>query len=37
VIESKMVSFFEYDMAARYLRSGAPTEPRSTLTDAETI
>jgi tetratricopeptide (TPR) repeat protein len=27
VIDTKMVSFFEYEMASRYLRMGAPTRP----------
>ena len=27
VIETKMFSFFEFDMAARYLRTGAPSHP----------
>jgi tetratricopeptide (TPR) repeat protein len=27
VVDTKMYSFFEYDMAARYLRKGAPTSP----------
>ena len=29
VIETRMFSFFEFDMASRYLRLGAPTAPRS--------
>jgi tetratricopeptide (TPR) repeat protein len=38
VLETKMFSFFEFDMASRYLRSGAPTQPRSdSVQDAETI
>jgi tetratricopeptide (TPR) repeat protein len=38
VLETKMVSFFEYEMAARYLRSGAPTQAAPELTtSAETI
>jgi tetratricopeptide (TPR) repeat protein len=38
VLETKMFSFFEFDMASRYLRTGAPTQPRSeTAPDAETI
>jgi tetratricopeptide (TPR) repeat protein len=38
VLETKMFSFFEFDMASRYLRSGAPTSPRAeSTTDAETI
>jgi tetratricopeptide (TPR) repeat protein len=27
VIDTKMASFFEYEMASRYLRTGAPTQP----------
>jgi lipoprotein NlpI len=27
VIDTKMASFFEYEMASRYLRVGAPTQP----------
>ena len=27
VIETRMFSFFEFDMASRYLRLGAPTAP----------
>jgi len=27
VIDTKMASFFEFEMASRYLRSGAPTQP----------
>jgi tetratricopeptide (TPR) repeat protein len=37
VIESKMVSFFEYEMAARYLRCGAPTQPGKESDEAQTI
>ena len=39
VIETRMFSFFEFDMAVRYLRSGAPTQPRpeTSAADAETI
>jgi tetratricopeptide (TPR) repeat protein len=38
VLETKMFSFFEFDMASRYLRSGAPTSPRAEpSSDAETI
>jgi tetratricopeptide (TPR) repeat protein len=38
VLETRMFSFFEFDMASRYLRSGAPTSPRAeTAGDAETI
>jgi tetratricopeptide (TPR) repeat protein len=29
VVETKMVSFFEFDMATRYLRTGAPVRPES--------
>lgn len=29
VLDSKMVSFFEYEMASRYLRVGAPSRPTS--------
>ena len=27
VVETQMFSFFEFDMASRYLRTGAPTSP----------
>jgi tetratricopeptide (TPR) repeat protein len=27
VVDTRMVSFFEYEMASRYLRTGAPTSP----------
>ena len=38
VLETKMFSFFEFDMASRYLRTGAPTSPRAENTsEAETI
>ncbi|HXU83980.1 MAG TPA: hypothetical protein VN914_21440, partial [Polyangia bacterium] len=38
VLETKMFSFFEFDMASRYLRTGAPTQPRAeTASEAETI
>jgi tetratricopeptide (TPR) repeat protein len=38
VLETKMFSFFEFDMASRYLRTGAPTSPRAESTsEAETI
>jgi tetratricopeptide (TPR) repeat protein len=37
VIETRMFEFLEYDMAARYLRTGAPTRARSEVSDAETI
>jgi len=36
VVETKMVSFFEFDMATRYLRKGAPARPESSGND-ETI
>lgn len=29
VMETKMVSFFEFEMASRYLRTGAPAQPES--------
>jgi len=38
VIETRMFSFFEFDMAARYLRVGAPTSPpASSASPSETI
>ena len=38
VIETRMVSFFEFDMASRYLRLGAPTAPMTeTRPPTETI
>jgi tetratricopeptide (TPR) repeat protein len=37
VLETRMFSFFEFDMASRYLRTGAPTAPRQTATATETI
>ena len=38
VIETRMISFFEFDMASRYLRLGAPvTPPSTTPTNTETI
>ena len=41
VIETRMFSFFEFDMASRYLRVGAPTAPppsaASPSGNAETI
>jgi tetratricopeptide (TPR) repeat protein len=38
VLETKMFSFFEFDMASKYLRSGAPTQPRAeSAPDAEAI
>jgi hypothetical protein len=38
VIETKMFSFFEFEMAARYLRTGAPNHARpSKAADTETI
>jgi tetratricopeptide (TPR) repeat protein len=36
VIDTNMASFFEFEMASRYLRSGAPTSPRSAV-GGETI
>jgi len=32
VVETQMFSFFEFDMAARYLRTGAPTSPPASNT-----
>ena len=29
VMETKMMSFFEYEMALRYLRTGAPARPET--------
>jgi tetratricopeptide (TPR) repeat protein len=38
VIDTKMFSFFEFDMASRYLRVGAPTSPPAArTTNTETI
>jgi lipoprotein NlpI len=40
VIDTRMFSFFEFDMASRYLRVGAPsapTEPLKRATSTETI
>jgi tetratricopeptide (TPR) repeat protein len=39
VVDTRMFSFFEFDMASRYLRVGAPTAPAPTspTTAAETI
>jgi tetratricopeptide (TPR) repeat protein len=37
VVETRMFSFFEFDMASRYLRTGAPTSPASSATATETI
>ena len=37
VLETKMVSFFEYEMASRYLRCGAPTRPNKIGEEAQTI
>ncbi len=38
VLETKMVSFFEFEMASRYLRTGAPSRaPRDNAADTETI
>jgi tetratricopeptide (TPR) repeat protein len=36
VIDTKMASFFEYEMASRYLRTGAPTQP-APVESGETI
>jgi lipoprotein NlpI len=36
VLDSKMVSFFEYEMASRYLRVGAPSRPTA-LDEGSTI
>jgi tetratricopeptide (TPR) repeat protein len=36
VIQTNMASFFEFEMASRYLRTGAPTSPRPAVT-GETI
>jgi tetratricopeptide (TPR) repeat protein len=36
VIDTKMASFFEYEMASRYLRTGAPTQPAA-VQSGETI
>jgi tetratricopeptide (TPR) repeat protein len=36
VIDTKMASFFEFEMASRYLRTGAPTQPAS-VEGGETI
>jgi hypothetical protein len=33
VMETHMLSFFEYEMAARYLRTGAPARPETTDQD----
>jgi tetratricopeptide (TPR) repeat protein len=40
VVDTRMFSFFEFDMASRYLRVGAPTAPSAPITratSAETI
>ena len=37
VLDTQMFSFFEFDMASRYLRLGAPTSPTSPATATETI
>jgi len=29
VMETKMMSFFEFEMASRYLRTGAPARPET--------
>lgn len=36
VLETKMFSFFEFEMAARYLRTGAPAHPRPAAGTSET-
>ena len=37
VVDTRMFSFFEFDMASRYLRVGAPTAPPPAPATAETI
>jgi tetratricopeptide (TPR) repeat protein len=37
VIETRMFSFFEFEMASRYLRLGAPTSPSGERSTTETI
>jgi tetratricopeptide (TPR) repeat protein len=37
VLDTRMFTFFEFDMASRYLRLGAPTSPTSSATATETI
>jgi len=37
VVDTKMFSFFEFDMASRYLRLGAPNSPASDRGNVETI
>ncbi len=37
VIDTRMFSFFEFDMASRYLRVGAPTSPVTGRPSTETI
>jgi tetratricopeptide (TPR) repeat protein len=37
VVETRMFSFFEFDMASRYLRLGAPTSPTGAVPATETI
>jgi len=37
VIDTRMFSFFEFDMASRYLRLGAPTTPTRERMATETI
>jgi tetratricopeptide (TPR) repeat protein len=37
VLETRMFSFFEFDMASRYLRVGAPTSPAAAPSTTETI
>jgi hypothetical protein len=34
VLETRMFSFFEFEMASRYLRSGAPSGPPNSSTPA---
>jgi tetratricopeptide (TPR) repeat protein len=37
VLETRMFEFLEYDMASRYLRTGAPTRAAAEATESETI
>jgi tetratricopeptide (TPR) repeat protein len=37
VVETKMLSFFEFEMASRYLRTGAPARPQGGERDDEVI
>jgi tetratricopeptide (TPR) repeat protein len=37
VLETRMFEFLEYDMASRYLRTGAPTRATAEATESETI